>query len=68
MQLPAGSAPFVRTDNAAGSWYELTKLAVLGLTLAPIRIVLWFVFVCPLYVACRIACMLLYPCEHGQIF
>ena len=54
---PAASAePFMRSDDAAGSAYELTKLTVLGLTLAPLRLILWVATVLPMYAACRLIC------------
>lgn len=54
---PAASAePFMRSDDAAGSTYELVKLCVLGLTLAPLRLVLWVGLVLPMYGVCRVVC------------
>lgn len=54
---PAASAePFMRSDDAAGSAYELAKLTILGLTLAPLRLVLWLGLVLPMYGACRLIC------------
>ena len=46
----------MRFDDAAGSTYELTKLCVLGLTLAPLRLILWVVLVLPMYGICRLVC------------
>ena len=54
---PAPSAaPFMRSDDAAGSAYEVAKLVLLGLTLAPLRLVLWVALVVPMYGVCRLAC------------
>lgn len=47
------SAPFERTDDAAGSAWELAKLVVLGCTLAPLRLLLWLATVAPMYGLCR---------------
>ena len=54
---PAASAePFMRCDDAAGSTYELAKLCFLGLTLAPLRLILWLGLVLPMYGVCRLVC------------
>lgn len=53
---PAGSGPFVRSDHAAGSFWEVSKLALLGLTVAPLRLVLWLALVWPIYPLCRAMC------------
>ena len=54
---PAASAePFMRCDDAAGSTYELAKLIFFGLTLAPLRVILWLGLVLPMYGVCRVVC------------
>jgi hypothetical protein len=57
----ASAEPFMRSDDAAGSTYELAKLCVLGLTLAPLRLVLWLGLVLPMYGVCRLVCESLSP-------
>ena len=47
------AAPFTRSDDAAGDPYEVAKLVLLGLTLAPARLILWLGLVLPLYCLCR---------------
>ena len=48
------ASPFTRSDDAAGHPYELAKLVLLGLTLAPARLILWLGLVLPLYGLCRL--------------
>jgi 1-acyl-sn-glycerol-3-phosphate acyltransferase len=60
---PRPSEPFERADDAARSCYELGKLVLLGITLAPLRVVAWVAVVLPLYALCRATHALGLPIE-----